>query len=237
MRRSINAGTFTPQVEDDLTEEDIREPEPASAAAPGSVRHTLSYADILRIAPGPVTELGCVAMDRHTRQRCEGEVFAADEGQWEQTETPPVIARGRRGTLTTFRGPMWVWALRPLDFRTALRWLHQHCAVHHFSSSANAVPVELVDFRTDKHAPFILRKRPEGFELPAALEQEAEGWNIRPMGERTQCAGAGCPNGTVVAVAKGWLCYMCERLSRRRTASHRRWQQMGQQPAETSDHP
>ncbi|MFJ6140549.1 DUF6083 domain-containing protein [Kitasatospora sp. NPDC092286] len=217
MQKLIKDGAFIPRLRNEpSTEEAVQDAEPEQPAH----RHVLAYTSILRIAPGPIDELQCVALDDDTADRCKREVFEPDEGRWTQVPVPPTRTRTRAAAPG---GPMWVWEVDPLlAYMDALRWLRQHCPVHHQSEAPDATAVEIVDFHSTRHAQYILRSRPESFPLLAEEEQRA------PTGgpEKTRCAGDNCHNTTVIAgVQPGWLCYMCERRAGRRAATHRRWQQ------------
>ncbi|MFJ1757333.1 DUF6083 domain-containing protein [Kitasatospora sp. NPDC088134] len=219
-RRMIDAGTFTAPLADDTAEDAAEEPEPApapDAPAPAG-RHVLAWGGRLRIAPCPIDEVRCIALDDESGDRCEDTLFDLAEGSWEQIPVP--VPPGRKNTRP--RGAMWVWELAPLHYRDALRWMQQRCTLHHDSDAPDAVPCEFVEFNADRHGNFVLRHRPPGYQRPApAPEPGAE------PGEpvRTVCSGDNCTNTTVVPdVPPDWLCYACARTRQRRSETHRRWQ-------------
>ncbi|MFJ6382627.1 hypothetical protein ACIQI7_21815 [Kitasatospora sp. NPDC092039] len=219
----INEGAFVPRLRDEApTEDAAQDAEPEVQAEQPPSRHILACASTLRIAPGPIDELCCVALDEDTADRCKRGVFEPDEGQWVQMPVPAPRTRTRARTAPA-GGPMWVWEVNPLlGYMDSLRWLRQHCAGHHQSEAPDATAVELVDFHPGWHAPYVLRDRPEGFALPAEPAEKPQGREH----SRVVCAGDDCHNSTVVrGVRPGWLCYVCTRRAGRRTATHRRWQQ------------
>ncbi|MFD7735862.1 DUF6083 domain-containing protein [Kitasatospora phosalacinea] len=221
-RKMIDAGTFTAPLAEDTDEDVAQEPEPApqpDAPAPAD-RHVLAWGGRLRIAPCPIDEVRCIALDDENGERCEDTLFDLAEGSWEQIPVP--TPRGRKNTRS--RGAMWVWELAPLHYRDALRWMQQRCSVHHDSDAPDAVAPEFVEFNADRHGNFILRHRPYGFERPTPATDPAAAPPAEPV--RTVCSGDHCTNTTVVPdVEAGWLCYACARTGQRRAGVHRRWQQ------------
>ncbi|MFJ9520644.1 DUF6083 domain-containing protein [Kitasatospora sp. NPDC101801] len=229
-QKMIRAGEFTPPPQSEAaTEEAVQDAEPEAAPAADSrpVRHVIAWNDRLRIAPGPVDDLRCVAFDDNTQERCDRPVFDETEGCWQQIPLPPPATRRRTAAP---RGAIWVWELTPLAYMDALRWVRQHCQAHHGSDATNAVAVEIVDFHPDRHAAYLTRTRPEGYQ-DAEKDTGAE----EPSGpKRTTCASTDCHNATLDRRApKGWLCWQCTRTAKRRVTTHRRWQSdpTSEQPA------
>ncbi|MER8188217.1 DUF6083 domain-containing protein [Kitasatospora sp. NPDC094015] len=222
-RKLIDSGVFTPPVAAPEDEEEIAQPEPAAAAAAGEVRHVLCHGSVLKICPGRVEDLRCVADADRTGRRCESPVFDATEGRWTRVDIPHAAGRNGKAILLTYRGQMWVWEINPLEFKDALRWLWQKCPNHR--DAPEAYERELIDFSTARHAPFILSRRPEGYGAPGEERQVVNGFALFSEPARTQCAADGCWNGTVVAVKDGWLCWQCTKRARTREVVRRKWQQ------------
>ncbi|MFD9685178.1 DUF6083 domain-containing protein [Kitasatospora sp. NPDC059088] len=219
MQKLISEGSFIPRLRDEApTEDAAQDVEPDLPADRPVQRHVLACNNTLRIAPGPIDELQCVALDEETQDRCKRGVFELDEGQWVQVPVPPSRARPK----STVKRPMWVWEVNPLaSYLDALRWLRQHCPAHHQSEAPDTAAVELVGFHTDRHARYITLDRPAGFQPTEAPADTG------PQGPKTTtCAGDHCNNTTVVPEAGAdWLCYRCARRARTRVATARRWQQ------------
>ncbi|MEU1289774.1 DUF6083 domain-containing protein [Kitasatospora sp. NPDC005856] len=211
MRKMIDSGEFVP-ADPPLDETEVAEPEPAAAAG-ADERHVISHGSLLRICPGRIEDLRCVA-EGAPGQRCERPVFHADDGRWVEVVIPPAKGRAGKLIMLTFSGRMWAWEIDPLDFREASSWMWQRCLSH--ASAAEVYERELVDFSTIRHHDFILRHRPAGYE-PAVARREPR-TVTGTSSERIICAGDGCHNGTVVEVDDGWLCWRCAPKNRRRQA-------------------
>ncbi|MER7848321.1 DUF6083 domain-containing protein [Kitasatospora sp. NPDC096077] len=222
-RKLIDTGKFTPPAAAPDDEDEIAQPEPENAAPDGSARHILYHGSVLKICPGRIEDLQCVADAESTRRRCENPVFDISEGGWTQVDIPPAAGRSGKAILLTYRGRMWAWEIQPLDYKDALRWFWQKCPMHHNAPEAH--DRELIDFSTARHAPFILTERPPGYEA-AQTTTAASGSATQPSeAGRTRCASDGCWNGTLVPVNDGWLCWQCAKRARTRETVRRKWQQ------------
>ncbi|MFJ9460930.1 DUF6083 domain-containing protein [Kitasatospora sp. NPDC101447] len=208
MRKMIRSGEFVP-ADPPLDETEVAEPEPAAAVGAGE-RHVVCHGPVLRICPGRVEDLQCVA-EGAPGQRCERAVFSSAEGRWVEVDIPEAKGRLGKAILLTYRGRMWVWEIDPLDFRDTTRWLWQRCPSH--ASAAEMYERELVGFSTIRHHGFILRRRPAGYDYAVERPEKSAGGT---SSERTLCAGDGCRNGTIMSVDKGWLCWRCAPKARRR---------------------
>ncbi|MEU6332014.1 DUF6083 domain-containing protein [Streptomyces sp. NPDC047049] len=218
MQKNIEAGQFTPRSPESRDAAEIEEPEPANAAPAGEERHTLRYNTNLRLAPGRIEDLQCIATTQRG-QRCSNSVYAADEGFWEHMEIPHAPGRQGELILNATGGMMWVWTLAPLDFGAATRWFKQHCDVHAESPAPEYSPREWVDFHPIKHGSFIVGDKPQGYPEKESLQVPIH------MGPKTtRCETASCHNSTVMTVPEGWLCWQCAKRTKRRTAVHSRWQ-------------
>ncbi|OKH97542.1 hypothetical protein AMK13_38210 [Streptomyces sp. CB02056] len=212
MRKLLDSGEFVP-ADPPLDETEVAEPEPAAAAGAGE-RHVMCHGPLLRICPGRIEDLQCVA-EGAPGQRCERAVFSSAEGRWTEVDIPEAKGRAGKSIMLTYRGRMWAWEIDPLDFREATRWLWQKCPSH--ASAAELHERELVDFSTIRHHDFILRRRPAGYEH--AVERREKPAAAGTSSERTLCAGDGCRNGTITPVDEGWLCWRCAPKVRRRLAT------------------
>ncbi|MFF2751747.1 DUF6083 domain-containing protein [Kitasatospora sp. NPDC058048] len=221
-RKLIDSGRFVPPSEVPDDEDEVEQPEPENAAADGNIRHVLSHGSVLKICPGRIEDLQCVADAEGTGRRCENPVFDASEGGWTQVDIPPAAGRNGKAILLTYRGRMWAWEIQPLDYMDALRWLWQKCPVH--QNAPEAHDRELIDFSTARHAPFILAERPRGYEPVRETGESGGGAPQFSEAERTQCAADGCWNGTIVPVGEGWLCWQCAKRARTRETVRRKWQ-------------
>ncbi|MFD9047829.1 DUF6083 domain-containing protein [Streptomyces zaomyceticus] len=216
MRGRIERGEFAPYLEPvEEVEAEIAEPDVVD-----TIRHVVSYYGTLRIAPGEVHDLQCIATDRKTGQRCEGGVFDLDDGKWEEVEIPHAPGRQGQQILSETGGRMWAWAVN--DFELLRRWWKQRCIDHFRSSQPDHVPFEVVLFHPLKHADYILTARPEGYERTPKGDQLVV--HDGPTKDITTCAAASCRHSTLGKMADGWLCWSCERTERRRARVHRRWQ-------------
>ncbi|WP_086708508.1 DUF6083 domain-containing protein [Streptomyces antimycoticus] len=220
IRQMIESGAFVPAPAKPRSEAEVQEPDPATAAAPGGVRHVIERGGLLRIGPGPLDTLRCVA-EGPDGQRCANLVLDTDEGRWTQTEIPYAQGRAHQQILNAAGGLMWVWTLTHPDFMNARRWLRQRCHGHSDERTPEAVEVELVGFDAWRHGDFIIDRAPDGY-----ASTHAEPVQVFELSTpvRRICVTDGCGNGTVSAVAKGWKCYKCTRQEKRRQTTHQRWQ-------------
>ncbi|WP_226967335.1 DUF6083 domain-containing protein [Streptomyces phaeolivaceus] len=219
MQKAIAEGSFVPAPVGPRGEAEVQEPDPATAEERGGTRHVIKYSGFLRICPGPLDELACVAAT--AEGRCEGLVLDEGEGYWEQIEAPHLPGRAGQMTLLDLRGRAWVWSIDIIDFQHALRWLRQRCHDHgKYGSYPDASPMELVTFDPYRHGDFLISERPAGYRA-----SPVPGWELSPgTAKRQCCATEDCHNSTVVAVEKSWLCWQCERRAKRRRAVHAKWQ-------------
>ncbi|WP_146074938.1 DUF6083 domain-containing protein [Streptomyces sp. Ru73] len=235
IQKRIACGKFTPAAVPDC-EEEVSEPDPESTGAPE--RHILSFGGALRLAPGPIEDVQCVAADVSSTDRCPEMIFDADEGGWAPVDIPHAAGREGQMILSQTGGQMWVWSLSSLSFSSARRWLDQHCPNHtEHSTAPDAVEREWVTFHPLRHADYILAKRPSGYALP--FNQGEENAIHSSPGKRSICASQGCNNGSLAPVGKDWLCWQCTKVAKRRVQTHRRWQAEGSAsparlPGETS---
>lgn len=232
MQQKIAAGQFIPKPLASRDAAEVEEPEPANAAPAGEVRHTMRYISSLRLAPGRIEDLQCIAATRHGR-RCSNSVYAADEGFWERVDIPHAPGREGELILNTTGGTMWVWTLAPLEWQAATRWTKQRCEHHGDSSVPDHGPREWVDFHPVKHGSFIVGEKPQGYPEKESLQVPIH------MGPKTTaCANTPrCHNSTVTNAPEGWLCYQCEHRTKRRTAVHARWQGTHTTPPTTAPPP
>ncbi|MEU1789126.1 DUF6083 domain-containing protein [Streptomyces sparsogenes] len=220
MRQMIDAGSFVPAPAAPRSEAEVQEPDPATAADAGGIRHVIHHGGLLRIAPGPLDELQCVAAAPEG-ERCANLVLDVSEGRWTQTDIPYAQGRAHQQILNATGGLMWVWTLTSLDFMDVRRWLRQRCHDHADERAREACDVELVAFDSWRHGDFILDHAPAGY--ASTQDEPAQVFDlVTPV--RQICATEGCGNGTVSAVWDGWKCYQCARRERRRQATHQRWQ-------------
>lgn len=239
MDKRIEEGSFTPAPIRPRSEAEVAEPDPADAAPPGSTRHCLYYHGVLRIAPGLITNLQCVATT-HEDERCPNTVFDPNEGAWEQVDIPEAPGRAHQMILTATGGQMWVWTLdQAPGFQYISRWLRQCCPEHaEPGTRMDAAPLELVTFDPLRHGDFILATPPKGTgpvrheptPVLAGSQREDE------EEKRWKCAGPGCRNTTVREEQTGWLCYQCARRAKRRRATHAKWQ-TGTEPRPSAPSP
>ncbi|MGW7521854.1 DUF6083 domain-containing protein [Streptomyces sp. NPDC054796] len=221
MRIRIDKGEFVPALPPQEEEAAaVSEPAPEQKQTLPDQRHIVRYFSYLRLAPGRIEDLRCVAEEDGAR--CPDGVFSADQGRWEQMEMPHVPGRSGQMLLTQTGGAMWVWSLEGLDWGTVSRWLGQRCPAHADGSSApDHSASEWEPFHPQRHADFVLAERPEGYDPPRA----PEGITVHD-GPRTTtvCAQDGCFNSTVATVHEGWLCWRCSKRAQRRARTHSRWQ-------------
>ncbi|GAA3299115.1 hypothetical protein GCM10020295_36480 [Streptomyces cinereospinus] len=128
IQKAIAEGLFVPTPVGPRGEAEVQEPDPAIAEERGGTRHVIKYSGFLRICPGPLDELTCVAAT--AEGRCEALVLDEDEGYWEQIDAPHLPGRAGQMTLLDLRGRAWVWSIDTIDFQHALRWLRQRCHDH-----------------------------------------------------------------------------------------------------------
>ncbi|MFI2031874.1 DUF6083 domain-containing protein [Streptomyces buecherae] len=224
MRRLIDSGQFIPTLASPRSEAEVQEPDPPTAAEEGGVRHVIHHSGLLRIAPGPLDALRCVAATDAQGHRCEQLVLDSADGRWTQVEIPYAPGRAHQQILNTTGGLMWVWTLNCRDFMDVLRWLRQRCHAHAQGTTGEACDNELVTFDPQRHGDFILERAPDGYEI--ATEDEPHSLDL-PLPTRQICATDGCTNGTVALVGEGWRCYQCVRQDKRRQSTHARWQSEG----------
>lgn len=218
MQKNIDAGQFAPRPVESQAAAEVAEPEPQNAAPAGQERHTMRYVSSLRLAPGRIEDLQCIATTQYGR-RCSNFIYAADEGFWEHVEIPHAPGREGELILNATGGMMWVWTLAPLDFGAGTRWTKQRCEVHADSPAPDYGPREWVNFHPVKHGSFIVGEKPQGYPEKESLQVPIH------MGPKTTaCDTAGCHNSTVMAVPEGWLCWQCVRRTNRRAAVRSRWQ-------------
>lgn len=215
MRALIEKGEFTPYIERP-SEEEVTGPDPDETE---EARHIIAYHGTLRIAPCEIDQLQCIATDRKTGQRCESGVFDLNEGSWEIVELPHAPGRQGQTILSLTGGEMWAWSIT--EFNALRRWWVQRCHDHFESPQPDHVKNELVLFHPLRHGDFILTERPEGYERP--IREGVMVVHDGP-GKRTTCAAVGCSNATLANAPEGWLCWRCEKLEKRRTQIHRRYQ-------------
>ncbi|WP_257574050.1 DUF6083 domain-containing protein [Streptomyces sp. JJ66] len=204
------------------SEAEVQEPDPPSAARAGGQRHIIAYCRTLRIAPGRIEDLRCLATASTTAERCKNFVFDAAEGAWTKVEIPEDKSRAGQTILNITGGYMWVWALDALDYQNSARWMRQRCPDHATHATApDARDNELVTFDPKRHGDFVLARRPTGYDYqPLSPTPEPDA----PLQTR-QCATDGCHNSTVIKnTPADWLCYLCTRRARRRHDTHRKWQ-------------
>ncbi|WP_326806484.1 DUF6083 domain-containing protein [Streptomyces sp. NBC_01186] len=213
MQSRITRGQFTAPPD----EEQPRGPESRTPAARDTARHVLHCAQTLRLAPGRIEEVRCIAQI-DDGQRCPEPVFAAEEGAWEQIDLPRVPGREGQTLFSLGDGKMWVWSLDNATFATVSRWLNQRCP-HHEDETATSdhTDREWETFHPGRHSAHILTARPDGYEAPAP---ESE---IQPEKRRRECAADACRNGADWPVPKGWKCWRCTKADRRRALTERRW--------------
>ncbi|MER5747122.1 DUF6083 domain-containing protein [Streptomyces sp. NPDC002225] len=221
MRTGIDNGTFIPPPVETETETDAESPGPDQVQ---HVRHVINCHGSLRIGPGPIEELQCIARDSHTEQRCENGICDLTEGRWELTSINPDHATGRQGQqiLDLTGGSIWAWHLT--DFTVVRRWWAQRCHAHFGTDEPDHVANEFVPFHPLRHDAHVLTQRPDGYDLPGVSDGRHD---IRcGPEERVKCATPTCSNSTVTSPHKGWLCWQCEKLQQRRERTHRRWNQL-----------
>ncbi|MEU7179897.1 MULTISPECIES: DUF6083 domain-containing protein [Streptomyces] len=226
MQNKINAGEFTPRAVESHDPGAVAEPEPANAARAGQVRHTIRYANTLRLAPGRIEDLQCTAT-ADDEERCTETVYSLSslaDGHWVRTEIPYAAGREGEQILNVTGGMMWVWSLDSVDFQAVKRWLTQRCDLHAGTSAPDHSPREWVGFDPVRHAAFILGHKPEGYPEPGPAVPDVR---VYHEPRKTRCAGVGCSNGTTATVPDGWLCDACERRRKRRADVHARWQKGG----------
>jgi hypothetical protein len=220
MDEMIRRGDFIPAVVPPDDEGEVDEPDPKDADA--TIRHTLHYHGQLRICPGRIEDLRCVAATDAHGERCTENVLSLDDGEWTPVDIPHAPGRQGQMILNATGGVMWVWNLdgHVFDFKDAARILHQRCR-HHAEAGPHpdAVGLELVTFRSLKHGDFILGQRPEDYP-----SNHPDPTPLFGQPTRQQCATPGCRNATVIPVGPDWICYECTKRARRRQAVHAKWQ-------------
>lgn len=218
MRAQVARGRFVPFLAPEA-EEEIGEPEPQAETAPDNTRHTMQYSEKLRLAPGRIEDLRCIAA-LEDGERCPNGVFVVDEGAWELADLPHAPGRAGQMLLSQTGGAMWVWSLKGGDFTAVTRWLKQRCPVHEGPSNApDHGPREWVEFHPLRHSEHVVSERPQGYDPPSA----AKGITVHD-GPRNgqQCATDGCYNTTVTSEQQGWLCWRCAKSAKRREHTRRR---------------
>ncbi|MGR3935238.1 DUF6083 domain-containing protein [Streptomyces sp. BRA346] len=220
MRQMIHSGAFVPAPAAPRSEAEVQEPDPPTAAGTGGVRHVIHRGGLLRIAPGTLEELQCIAAGAEGR-RCPNLIIDITEGRWIETDIPYAPGRAHQQILNVTGGQMWVWDLTSPDFMDARRCLLQRCPEHADERAREACDMELVAFDSMRHGDFILDRAPDGYDAP---QNEPSLVFDLATPSRQICATEGCGNGTVSVVEKGWKCYQCVRQEKRRQATHQRWQ-------------
>ena len=221
MRNAIERGEFVPTAAP-RAEDEVREPDPDTAPARSrdAARHTIAYSGILRLAPTRLEDVQCIAA-LEDGARCPNGILDIDEGTWEQVDVPYAPGREGRMILNSSGGKMWVWALKG-EFLVVNRWLRQRCGDHEpqYSTAPDHAPREWVDFHPLRHADFLVAQRPEGYDPPPPPADLTVHDGPRA---RTRCASEGCYNSSVADVPKGWMCWRCAAVAKRRARTHRKW--------------
>lgn len=223
MRKLISEGQFTPPAHPAADEHDVAEQHVVTTS---NTRHIVRLTGTtLWLAPCALKDIRCVAHVQRTGQRCQNELFNPDskEGNWQQVDIP--AEPGRAGQAVLWEGhTMWAWVVTVLDFPAMQRWAKQRCRFHWEDSTAhNAVPDEWIHFHPVRHTDFILRKRPTD-PVYGDPNQESLLSLTAPGPNHTNCANAGCGNGSDAPVPEGWICSTCHTRALRREAVHRKWQ-------------
>ncbi|MFF4950564.1 DUF6083 domain-containing protein [Streptomyces chattanoogensis] len=224
-RRWIESEEFTPELHESTVEADVADQHVELEA--GAVRHVVRYASWTWLGPDAVDRIQCVARAASTGARCQNRVLSSDtyEGGWEQTEVP--VPPGRAGQESLWAGmEMWVYQLHMLEPHEFKRWIRQRCTDHApgASSVPDAIAPQWVSFDAWRHSDFILFERPH-WEPDLKRQEHLLLSRLEPAQKPTNCAAAGCRNGTIMPVAAGWLCWQCAKKEQRRRGVHRRWQQ------------
>ncbi|OII64376.1 hypothetical protein BJP40_02380 [Streptomyces sp. CC53] len=191
-------------------------------------RHVVAYTYLRWLAPTTIDQLRCVALAQSTGERCKNLVMTSHlfQGVWEQEDIP--IPPGRAGRETLWAGQkMWVYSLNSLDVVEYQRWKDQRCTHHGPGSDASdAATPQWVRFDTWRHAEFITYDEPH---MPQAVQRAAHPLlsALGPPPQQTKCAGSDCTNGSAVKEPPGWVCWKCEKRTRERDKTHRKWQKPG----------
>ncbi|MFD4370610.1 DUF6083 domain-containing protein [Streptomyces sp. NPDC058486] len=217
----IDEGVFVP-AQRQVSEEEITE---QFIEGVGVIRHTVSYASVLLLAPTTVDELRCIARAATTGGRCQRTVFdtGRPEGHWDEVHIP--VPSGRAGQATLWDGQrMWIYsldALYPLEWK---RWRSQRCTDHAETSAPSVGKEEWLPFHALRHDDFIVRDRPadlytrdRGIGLGGSLFQPKVG--------QYRCAS--CTNRSYEPQSKDWLCWECAPVAARRARTHAKWQSPG----------
>jgi hypothetical protein len=219
MRTAIDRDGFVP-VLPPRAEDEVTEPEPdRPVQEQDTTRHTISYSGLLRLGPGRLEDIQCIAA-LEDGTRCPNTILDIDEGTWEEINIPPAPGREGRTLWQASDGKMWVWTLTG-NFTVVTRWLRQRCADHEpqFSTAPDHAPREWVEFHPLRHSEHVVTQRPEGYDPPRPPEDLPVHDGPRT---RTRCAGEGCHNASVADVPEGWLCWRCAAAAKRRSRTHRR---------------
>lgn len=234
-RSWIHQGVFVPAAKPDVTELDVEE----QLVDAGETRHVVHYTWWTVLAPTVIDEVRCVALAASTGERCKNMVLSDDlyEGQWSQVEIRIPPGREGRRQATLWEGQqMWVYdlnALYPEDFR---RWQEQRCRDHDGGSAPNAVLPQWVTFDTFRHSEFITIERPATVVRQRHREDHPLLKLMRPLAtDAARCSAEGCSNRSHRAEEKGWLCWQCAPVARRRARIHDKWQ--APHPADGEDPP